>query len=231
MTWTATELVTGVSGLPSPAAIAAVGSNPSVVYFGPGPGYGPMEQDRTSSWQAASPLGSASSYAASPSLVAMSGGSADLLTVYLAQDTANGTGALTFNTRSSGTWSGAATIAGALAPESTTFGPDARVALAALPGGKAIAAWSTAPPSGSCPRRTTARAGRPPRGSGHQRPDARRRPGAGARRRGKDGRDCVRRRKRERVARALRRQHMVEPPSGPFRREPRRPRLFPLKRV
>lgn len=74
----------------------------------------------------------------------MNGGTADLLTVYANQSN----GALMYNTRTSGTWSSAAAIAGAAVPESTSFGPVERVALAALPNGAAICAWRDVVTSG-----------------------------------------------------------------------------------
>jgi hypothetical protein len=138
-TWSPTaEAITTGGSYPTPAGIAAIGTNASVVYFANTAGSNdPTEQDRTTSWQAPTTLGTDSSFSATPAVVAMNGGTADLMTVYIRQSD----GALTFNTRTSGVWSTSAQVPGALAPSSTTFGPNERVALAALPGGAAIVAW------------------------------------------------------------------------------------------
>ncbi len=143
-TWTPTppEAV-GVGGTPTPAGIAAIGSNVSIAYFAMTTN-APTAQDRTTTWQAATTLGADDSFVATPSIVAMDGGTAELLTVYIRQSD----GALVYDTRTSGVWSTSQAIAGATAPASSTFGPVERVGLAALPSGGAIVTWRDASTSG-----------------------------------------------------------------------------------
>jgi len=133
--------ILATSGLPTPPGMAAsvVSMAPSAVYFNAS--NDPAEEDCSTSGTcgSATVLGTDVSYVSTPSVVAMNGGSFDLLTVYVRQSD----GELIFNTRTSGTttWSTSAAIAGATAPTVSAFGPVERVGLAALSGGNAIVAW------------------------------------------------------------------------------------------
>jgi hypothetical protein len=137
-TWSPTNEAVGTGGVPTPAGIAAIGSTASIAYFSVA--NDPTAQDRATTWQTATTLGTDASYVATPSMVAMNGGTAELLTVYIRQSD----GALVYNARTAGTWSTSSTIPGAAAPASTSYGPVERVGLAALPSGGAIVTWRDA---------------------------------------------------------------------------------------
>ena len=113
-------------------------------YFNIGPNNGPTAEERTTSWQPPTPLGTNASYVATPAIVAMNGGTPDLLTAFIEQSD----GAIEFCTHTSTGWTPCTAVAGAHAPASTTYGPVERVGLAALPGGGAILAWRNATTSG-----------------------------------------------------------------------------------
>ncbi len=138
------EAVTTGGGFPTPPGIAAIGSDATISYFNIGPNNGPTAEERTTSWQPPTPLGTNASYVATPAIVAMNGGTPDLLTAFIEQSD----GAIEFCTHTSTGWTPCTAVAGAHAPASTTYGPVERVGLAALPGGGAILAWRDATTSG-----------------------------------------------------------------------------------
>jgi hypothetical protein len=124
---------------PTPAGIAATGSSATLVYFANATNFA-TTQNRATAWQPAITLdnaGADESYVSTPSVVAMSGGTVELLTAFIRQTD----GVIRYATRSAGTWSATAAVPGATAPSSTTYGPVERVGLAALPGGEAILGW------------------------------------------------------------------------------------------
>jgi hypothetical protein len=151
-TWSPTaEPVQPTSGAqaagPTPPGIAAVGSSATLVYFANSTNFA-TTQVRTTTWQPGITLdntGADESYVTTPSVVAMDGGTADLLVAFIRQ----GDGAIRFATHSAGTWSATAAVPGATAPTATTWDTTLeRVGLAALPSGGAILAWRDRTTSG-----------------------------------------------------------------------------------
>jgi hypothetical protein len=127
---------------PSAPAAAAVGT--ALVAAQSGQDGVVYDQGWSGSWQAAAPLaGSSVITSLSPSIVAMSGGGADAMMVFVHAGDA-GSYYLQYATRTGGTWSSPADVhdtAGAVAYSSTT------PSLAALPGGKAVLAWQGSSPA------------------------------------------------------------------------------------
>ena len=127
---------------PSAPAAAAVGSTLVAAQSGQdGVAY---DQAWSGTWQAAAPVaGSSVVTSLSPAVVAMNGGAADLMIVFVHAGDA-GSYYLQYATRSGGTWSSPADVhdtAGSIAYSSST------PALAALPGGKAVLAWQGSSPA------------------------------------------------------------------------------------
>ncbi|MFT3775423.1 MAG: hypothetical protein QM820_59510 [Minicystis sp.] len=117
---------------PMPAAIAALGDDAALVFFdGTSGANQPTAQDCTGgTWQTKALMGSDASATSMPSVVAMTGGTADLMAIY-----ARGDGTIVYQTRTGGAWSAALPIGNA----STSTAE--RPALAALPGGQAVMAF------------------------------------------------------------------------------------------
>lgn len=127
---------------PSAPAAAAVGSTLVMVQAGQdGVLY---DQSWTGSWQAANAhAGTSLVSTLSPAVVAMNGGTADLMIVFVHAGDA-GSYYLQYTTRTAGTWSAPADVydqSGSVAYASTT------PSLAALPGGQAILAWQGSSPA------------------------------------------------------------------------------------
>jgi len=137
--WSPAAEAVGAGTVATPAGIAVVGTTPTVAYFAHTTNYATAE-DRATSWQTAitlDTLASDTSFVATPSIVAMNGGTATELMAFIRQSD----GGILFATRSGGTWSTTASVPGATAPASATYGPVERVGLAALSGGGAIVSW------------------------------------------------------------------------------------------
>lgn len=132
---------------PTPQGIAAIGAGATIVYFANSTNFA-TTQDRRATWQPAVTLdnaGADESYVTTASVVAMNGGTADLLTAFVRQ----ADGAIRFATRSAGTWSATAAVPGAAAPTAATWDTTLeRVGLAALPNGSAILTWRDRTTSG-----------------------------------------------------------------------------------
>ena len=115
---------------PMPAAIAARGGDATVAFFDGANSNRITTQDRAAvgGWSKSAQLETDESYVTLPALVRMTAGP-ELMVAYARQSDA----AVLYATRSSGSWSSPATIPSALAA--------APVALAALPGGRALLAF------------------------------------------------------------------------------------------
>ena len=134
----------GQASGPTPAGVAAIGANATIAYFLNGSNQA-TSQDRTTTWQppvTLDMLAADESYVSTPSIVAMNGGTSDLLTAFIRQSD----GAILFAKRTTGTWSATAVVPGATAPSSTSAVQ--RVGLAALPSGNAILTWQDRTTSG-----------------------------------------------------------------------------------
>jgi hypothetical protein len=126
-----------ISDGPTPAGIAARGGDATLAFF-LNAANTPQAQDLTSgAWQAEVALGTDQSFVASPSIVRLNGGSADVMVAFIrASD-----GAVMFTTRTAGTWAATVAIAGTAAHVDGSFGPVEYVGLAALPSGGAALAY------------------------------------------------------------------------------------------
>ena len=139
-----------------PSAPAAAGTGTTLLAMQSGQDGVVYDQAWSTSWQAASPLaGSSVVSALSPAVVAMNGGTAELMLVFVH---AGGAGSyyLQYATRTAGVWSTPANVyasGGNVAYASTT------PALAALPNGEAILAWQGGSPAYPYVSRYTAGAG------------------------------------------------------------------------
>jgi hypothetical protein len=146
-TWdAASDRVQPAGGLqsfgPSAPALASVGATLVVAQSGQnGAAY---TQGWAGSWQAATALpGSSVVTSLSPALVAMKGGPAELMVVFVHAGDA-GNYYLQSATRTSGTWSAPADV---YEQSSSVAYASTRPALAALPGGKALLAWQGGSPA------------------------------------------------------------------------------------
>jgi hypothetical protein len=131
---------------PTPGGIAAVAGDATIAYFANTTNQA-TSQELTTSWQVPVTIdtnASDESYVATPSIVALNGGAAELLVAFIRQSD----GEILFATQTGGAWSTPAAIPGATAPSATSYGPVERVGLAALPNGGAILAWRDRTTSG-----------------------------------------------------------------------------------
>ena len=137
--WSAVEAVgpTGNQSTgPTPAGIAALTAGSTIAFFNGN--NDPNAEDRLAGvWAPEVLLSQDKSFVASPSVIRLSGGGADVMTAFIRQSD----GAVMTSTRTAGTWSTPAAIAGASAHTDASFGPIEHVALAALPSGGAILAY------------------------------------------------------------------------------------------
>jgi hypothetical protein len=118
---------------PTGSALAAIAGNATVVFFDGNNSTNQITaQNRTAgAWGTTTGLsGADTSSTTMPTIVALKGGTADLLAMY-----PRTSGVIAYRTRTGGVWSGASTVSTA---STGTFG---RPALAALPGGQAIMAF------------------------------------------------------------------------------------------
>jgi hypothetical protein len=139
--WSPTAEAVGAvqSSGPTPAAILASGSDATIAFF-QNSANTPTVQSRLSAvWGAATALSTDTSFVATPSIIALSGGTADMMVVFIRQSD----GAVMFSTHGT-TWSAPTAIASATAIAASSFGPIERVGLAPLSGGGAIVTYRRA---------------------------------------------------------------------------------------